>query len=167
MDISIELVKKEEKEVLKNLLEKYQYEHSQYDKRDVNNSGLFEYTYLDSYWTEKNWFPYFIKVDNILAGFVMVNDYKETKADTNYTVSEFFILYKYRRKGVGKFAVKYIFEKHNGKWQLSFHPNNETSKVFWLDTINEYTKGNYKLIENNKDWIYEDGTKGNTLIFDS
>ena len=167
MGISIELVRKEEKEILKNLLEKYLYEHSQYDKRDVNILGLFGYDYLDNYWTEENRFPYFIKVDNILAGFVMVNDYNETKLDTNYTVSEFFIMYKYRRNGVGKYAVKYILEKHKGKWQLSFHPNNENSKKFWINTISEYTKGNYKLIENNTDWIYEDGTKGHTIIFDS
>ena len=35
MDIVIEPVKKEEKEILRNLLEKYNYEFSQYDKRDV------------------------------------------------------------------------------------------------------------------------------------
>ena len=167
MNISIELVKKEEKEILRNLLEKYHYEHSQYDKRDVNMLGLFGYDYLDNYWTEENRFSYFIKVDNILAGFVMVNDYNETKLDTNYTISEFFIMYKYRGKGVGKYAVKYILEKHKGKWQLSFHPNNENSKNFWIKTINEYTNGNYELMENNTDWIYEDGTKGHTIIFDS
>ena len=167
MDISIELVKKEEKEILRNLLEKYHYEHSQYDKRDVNNLGLFGYDYLDIYWTEENRFPYFIKVENILAGFVMINNYNETKLDTNYTVSEFFIMYKYRRKGVGKYAVKYILEKHKGKWQLSFHPNNENSKVFWIKIIDEYTKGNYELMENNTDWIYEDGTIAHTIIFDS
>ena len=35
MDIKIELVKKEEKEILRNLLEKYNYEFSQYDDKDV------------------------------------------------------------------------------------------------------------------------------------
>jgi hypothetical protein len=91
MDISIELVKKDEKEIIKNLLEKYHYEHSQYDERDVNNLGLFGYDYLDNYWTEENRFPYFIKVNNKLAGFIMVNDYLEAKFETNYTISDFFI----------------------------------------------------------------------------
>ena len=167
MDIVIELVKKEEKDILRNLLEKYHYEHSQYDKRDVNMLGNFGYDYLDNYWTEKNRFPYFIKVSNKLAGFIMVNDYNETKLDTNYTVSEFFIMYKYRRKGIGKYAVKHILEKHKGKWQLSFHPNNEGSKKFWINTINGYTNGKYELIENNTDWVYEDGTNGHIIIFES
>ena len=167
MDILIELVKKEEKDILRNLMEKYHYEHSQYDDRDVNNLGLYGYDYLDCYWTENNRFPYFIKVKNKLAGFVMVNDYNETKLDTNYTMSEFFIMYKYRRKGIGKYTVNYILEKHKGKWQLSYHPNNESSKNFWIKTIDKYTKGNYEIIKNNPDLIYEDGTKGATIVFNS
>ena len=73
MDILIELVKKEEKEILKNLMEKYRYEFSQYDDLDTNNLGLYGYDYFDNYWTENNRFPFFIKVNNKLAGFIMIN----------------------------------------------------------------------------------------------
>jgi predicted acetyltransferase len=144
MDIVIELVKKEEKEILRNLLEKYNYEFSQYDNRDVNEIGLYGYDYLDNYWTEENRFPFFIKKNNKLAGFVMINDYPEIKMETNYTMSEFFILYKYRRIGIGKYAVKYILNKYKGKWQLKYHPKNKASKNFWIKIIDEYTKGNYR-----------------------
>jgi Predicted acetyltransferase len=71
MDIIIEPVKKEEKEILRNLLEKYNYEFSQYNGLDINNLGLYGYDYLDSYWTEENRFPFFIKINNKLAGFIM------------------------------------------------------------------------------------------------
>jgi predicted acetyltransferase len=166
MEITIELVKKEEKEILKNLLEKYHYEHSQYDDRGVNDLGLFGYDYLDNYWTEKNRFPYFIKVIGKLAGFILVNDYPEAKFESNYTISEFFIMYKYRNKGIGKYVVKYILDKYKGKWQLNFHPKNEISKNFWIKTISEYTKGKYET-KNDSEWIYEDGTTGYTLLFES
>ena len=167
MNIAIELVKKEEKEILKNLLEKYNYEFSQYNDLDVNNLGLYGYDYLDCYWTEENRFPYFIKVNDKLAGFVMVNDYQEVNLNTKYTISEFFIMYKYRQKGIGKYAVKYILNKYKGKWQLKYHPKNETSKIFWNKTIEEYTKGNYEIKNNLKETIYEDGTIGHVLIFES
>ena len=166
MNISIEFVEKCEKEILKNLLEKYHYEHSQYDNRDVNNLGLFGYDYLDNYWTEENRFPYFVKVDGKLAGFVMVNDYLEAKFETNYTISEYFIMYKYRQKGIGKYVLKYILDKHKGKWQLNFHPKNEISKEFWIKAIAKYTKGKYE-IKSDPEWIYEDGTIGYTLLFES
>jgi predicted acetyltransferase len=165
MNISIEPVKIEEKEILRNLLEKYNYEFSQYNTVDVNNLGLFGYDYLDNYWTEQNRFPFFIKVDTKLAGFIMVNDYPEIKLDTNYTLSEFFIMYKYRRHGIGAYAVKYILDKFNGKWQLQFHPKNKISEKFWIKTINEYTQGKYELIENHPDAVYEDGTPGTVLVF--
>jgi len=56
MNITIEFVKKEEKEILRNLLEKYNYEFFQYNGLDVNEYGLYGYDYLDCYWTEKKGF---------------------------------------------------------------------------------------------------------------
>jgi len=167
MDIIIEPVAKEEKEILRNLLEKYMYEFSQYNNLDVNSLGLYGYSYLDNYWTEKNRFPFFIRANGKLAGFVMVNDYPEVKMDTNYTMSEFFVMYKYRRCGIGKYAVKYILDKFKGKWQLRYHPKNEISQKFWIKTISEYTKGKYEVMENNPEAMYEDGIIGHVLLFNS
>ena len=106
MIIDIVPVKIDEKEILRNLLEKYDYEFSQYDQRDVNKLGLYGYEYFDYYWTEKNRWAFFIIVDGNLAGFVMVNDYPEADEETDYSLAEFFIMYKYRRCGVGKYAAK-------------------------------------------------------------
>jgi hypothetical protein len=39
--------------------------------------------------------------------------------------------------------------------------------MFWTKTIGEYTKGKYELITNDPDAIYEDGTIGYILIFES
>jgi predicted acetyltransferase len=167
MDISIVPVKIGEKEILRNLLEKYNFEFSQYDNRDVNDLGLFGYDYLDCYWTEENRFPFFVKVNGKLAGFIMVNDYLESKINTNYTLSEFFIMYKYRRQGIGRYVVNNILNKFKGKWQLKFHPKNEVSKNFWLKTIDEHTKGKYEIIKNDPESIYDDGTIGYILIFET
>ena len=96
MEVLLVEVKKEEKEILKNLLEKYEYEFFQYNNLGVNDYGLYGYDYLDNYWTEEKRFVYFIQVDDKLAGFVMINDYPEIKLETDYSLSEFCILYKYR-----------------------------------------------------------------------
>ena len=170
MNIIIEPVKKEEKEILKNLLEKYGYEFSQYNNLDVNELGLYGYDYLDCYWYDKNRYPFFIKVNSKIAGFIMVNDYPELKRiPLDYAISEFFILFKYRQNGIGKYCVKYILDKFKGKWQLKYHPKNEISKKFWIKTINEYTKGKYEIIENDPDpdVLYEDGTIGHIMVFES
>lgn len=167
MKISIASVKKDEKEILNNLLEKYRYEFSQYNKMDVNSLGLYGYDFLDNYWTEDNRFPFFIKIEDKLAGFVMVNDYPELKLETDYSISEFFVMYKYRRQGIGKYAVKYILDRFSGKWQLKFHPKNEVSQSFWINTIDEYTNGKYKIIKDAREAVYEDGTIGHVLLFET
>ncbi len=167
MKITIEPVEKDEKEILRNLLEKYKYEFSQYDDTDVNNLGLYGYEYVDNYWTEENRYPFFIKVDGKLAGFIMVNDYPEVEIETNYSMSEFFVMYKYRGYGVGKYAAKYIFDKLRGKWQLKIHPKNSISEKFWIKIIDEYTKGNYTLIRNAPEAMCDGGATGHVMVFDT
>jgi predicted acetyltransferase len=167
MNISIVPVSKDEKEILRNLLEKYLYEFSQYENTDVNNFGLYGYDYLDNYWTEENRFAYLIKADNKCAGFVMFNDYREIKIETNYSLAEFFILYKYRKMGIGTYVIKTIFEKYKGKWQLMYHPKNINSKIFWNKIIKEYTNGKYEIIKDNTEAKYKDGTIGDVLVFET
>jgi predicted acetyltransferase len=167
MNITIEKITIEEKEILRNLLEKYNYEFSQYDSRDVNKLGLYGYDYLDHYWIENNRYAYFIKADNNLAGFIMVNNYQEINIKTNYTISEFFVMYKYRRLGIGKYVVNYILNKFKGKWQLKYHPKNIVSENFWIKIINEYTKGKYEIIKDRIEARYEDGTIGNIILFET
>jgi len=168
MNINLKIVKEEEKEILRNLLEKYEYEFSKYTKQDVNHLGLYGYSYLDYYWTEKNRWAYFIIVDKKLAGFVMVIDLPEVSdRSTDFQMAEFFILHKYRRMNVGKKAVFEIFNKHLGDWQLKVHPENKTSIHFWTNVINEYTNGKYEIIENYPDTEYEDNTLGNIYFFNT
>jgi predicted acetyltransferase len=167
MNILIIPVSKNEKEILRNLLEKYLYEFSQYENTDTNDLGLYGYDYLDNYWTEKNRFVYFIKIDNKLAGFIMVNDYREIKIETNYTISEFFVMYKYRNMGVGTYVIKEIFRRFNGKWQLMYHPKNIISKKFWNKVVKEYTKGKYEIIKDNTGAKYTDETIGEVLVFET
>ncbi|BBF42153.1 hypothetical protein lbkm_0835 [Lachnospiraceae bacterium KM106-2] len=166
MDIKLKKVSVDEKEILRNLFEKYSYEFTQWDGREINPLGLYGYDYLDYYWSEPNRFAYFIQVDGNLAGFVMVNDIpKAPDTKTDFSIAEFFILYKYRQKGVGKTAANEIFSLHKGDWQLKRHPHNIASVYFWDHVVSEYTKGNYKVIKSCPGTAYHDGTLGDILFF--
>ena len=158
----------EDREILANLIEKYEYEFSQYDGRDVNRLGLYGYEYLDYYWTaEKRW-AYFIEVDGKLAGFVMVNDFPEVEdRKTDFSIAEFFVMYKYRKKGIGRQAFFMAVDLHKGKWQLKRHPGNLGSVHFWDKVIDEYTDGKYELIRNYPKTEYADGTLGDIFFFDN
>jgi len=167
MDIKIEPVKTEEIEILKKLGEHYIYDLSQYNPIDVNEVGLYDdLDDLNLYWTEENRHPYFIKVDNKLAGFILVYNGRQLKEiESNYAIDDFFIMNKYKRQGIGKYCVKHILNMHKGKWQIWWHPKNEAAKNFWIKTIDEYTNGKFELIKNNEP--YYDGVIGYTLVFNS
>jgi len=167
MAIKILPVDFSEKEILRNLLEKYDYEFSQYDQRDINSLGLFGYKYLDYYWTEERRWAFFIQVEGKLAGFAMVNDFPETQEVIDYAMAEFFVLFKYRGQGVGKYVAHQLFERFPGRWQLKLHPKNTASVSFWDSVIDSFTKGNYRLEKAHPLAEYEDGTLGDVYFWGS
>jgi len=168
MNVELRPVLLEDREILNNLLEKYNYEFSQYDLLDVNKLGLYGYKYLDYYWTEKKRWAYFILADGNLAGFAMVIDLPEIEGtETDFQMAEFFVMYKYRRAGVGKRAFFQVLDKHKGRWQLRRHPKNTASVHFWNRVIDEYTTGQFELMESHPQAEYNDGTLGDVFFFRS
>ena len=167
MNIELVPVDVSEKEILRNLLEKYDYEFSQYDQRDVNNLGLYGYDYLDYYWTEEGRHAFFIKADGKLAGFVMINTYLEVEAATDHTVAEFFVMHKYRGRGVGRYAAFRVFDMFPGKWQPKRHPKNLGSVHFWNKIVSEYTGGDFIYMPSHPQAQYDGGTLGDVFIFES
>ena len=145
MEIEILKVEKAHKTVLRQLLELYCYDFSEYLQTDVNEHGKFEYTYLDSYWIDSDRYPYFIKVDGKYAGFVLVNqDFLILKEMDGHAVAEFFVMRRYRDKGVGRYAAKAIFDLHPGPWEISQVMVNKASLTFWEKVVEEYTNGNFQ-----------------------
>ena len=167
MNISLEYIKIEEKQILKNMGELYLYEGTQHVSVDVNEMGLYDnLDDLDLYWTEKNRHPFFIRANNKLAGFILVYDGRLIKEiESNYAIDDFFVMNKYKRQGIGKYCAHYIFDRFKGKWQIWFHPRNEAAKNFWTNTVDEYTKGEFETVTNKTPFF--DGAIGNTLVFDS
>ena len=167
MQVKLRKVELEDREILANLFEKYEYEFTQYNGEGVNKLGLIGYPYLDFYWTDDDRWAYFIDVDDNLAGFVLVFNYREEgDPETDYQIAEFFVIYKYRRSGVGKQAFFQALDKHRGRWGLGTHPKNVAAVNFWKNSINEYTKGQYESIES-KPNAYPDGSHANVFYFDN
>ena len=169
MEIILREVKVDEKQTLINLYEKYSYEWSQYNPRDVNKSGLYcdERYDFDCYMqTERKCIAYFIEVDDNLAGFALIYDIPEIEdIEVDYIINEFFVMYKYRRLGVGRKAVYEILDRQKGKWFLYYNPKNISSVHFWNNAINEYTGGTFELIKSYPNTEYEDGTLADVFFF--
>ncbi|OPA73855.1 GNAT family N-acetyltransferase [Paenibacillus selenitireducens] len=146
--MAIQQVEYEQKSILRNLLELYQYDSSEFDPEDdLNANGLYEYKYLDHYWTEDGRFPFFIKVDEKLAGFALVRDVGTDEFNqTVYSMAEFFVMKKYRNLKVGQLVAHELFNKFPGLWKVGQIETNIPAQAFWRKTIARYTNGNYSEI---------------------
>ena len=80
-------------------------------------------------------------------------------------MDEFFILYTYRRMGVGTKAVHRIFDIFPGIWELKCHPGNTGAAAFWDKAITAYTENDYTKLSMCGAALYHDGTYGDAYRF--
>jgi predicted acetyltransferase len=140
------VVKKAElkdKEAIKNLMQFYFYDFSEFVEAYVGNDGLFgEYPYLNNYWEEEERFPYLVEKDGKLAGFILVREVQEEN-NLYWSIAEFFIIKKFRLSGLGMYAAHHVFESHKGNWEVFQIETNKPAQAFWRKVINDYTKGQF------------------------
>jgi predicted acetyltransferase len=142
MNIEVTQASLDDKPLLQRLMEFYQYDFSEYEDSDLDSHGTYGYAWLDHYWRDEGRFPFLVRVDGKLAGFVLVNQFTYL-ANSEWSIAEFFIMRKYRRKGVGKVTAFFVFDKFRGIWEVHQLENNIPSQYFWCKIISEYTHGNY------------------------
>jgi predicted acetyltransferase len=142
MNYEIIKVRMDNQETLMNLLQFYIYDFSEFIEAHVEENGRFSDYPLNDYWTEDNHFPYLIKLNGIYVGFVLVKLIK-TETKSYFSISEFFIMKKYRRIGIGKSVAKDIFRLHKGNWEVFQMEKNEPAQLFWRNVIMEYTGGEF------------------------
>ncbi len=106
MNIFLEKVNVDDKEILYRLLQYSLYEESENDLNEMNENAIFEYQYFDKYFKDKDRDAYFIKEKNTnkLLGFAMVNTYTKNIVD-GHSIAEYMVIPKYRRKKIGKNVV--------------------------------------------------------------
>ncbi len=102
--------------------------------------------YFDDYWRDEKRWPFIVKVDSELAGFVLVNT-TGAFPETDYNIAEFFVHRKKRRQGVGAAVAKDIFERFRGNWEVARMPRNTAAIGFWDRVVAEYTGGQLSNIE--------------------
>ena len=144
MKTTIEPIKMEQKPVLIRLMELYLYDFSIFSDQDVSEYGCFGYAHIDDYWNEEGRFPYMIRVDGRIAGFALVRSGCEYHdLPDAFNMAEFFVMKKYRRRGIGRCAAERVFDRHRGNWEVTQWSNNLPARNFWNAVIRDYTRGEY------------------------
>ena len=145
MEIKLEKVKIEEREILNNLLEYYQYDFNIFYDDDLNKNGRFEFIKTDKYFNKLGNQAFFVMVDEKYAGFILISN--DTVYEKNaWSIEEFWIMPKYR-KGMFCFQVlKKLVNKIKGKIEFIVLKENKR----WLKTLNYWIEKNF-IIEKKED----------------
>lgn len=144
MDVRLEPILIEQKSVFVQMMELYSYDFSEFSDDDINDYGYFGYPRIDDYWNEAGRYPFFIRVDGKLAGLVLIRSCCEyTFLPDPHSIAEFFVMKKYRRRGVGRTAAEMVFDRFPGCWEVSQWGNNLPARRFWKQVIHAYTGGEY------------------------
>ncbi|MCI0711014.1 MAG: GNAT family N-acetyltransferase [Chloroflexi bacterium] len=157
--ISLDMIPYEDKSVLQNLMQLYLYDFSEFTGDDVNAHGRYEYMYLDNYWIEERRDAYFIRYGESIAGFTLITRGTTDVASGTFdaelmSISEFFVMRKFRRRGIGAFAANLCFDRYPGDWQITTPHNNKPSATFWRAVIDKRTSGNFVESRTPTDIIY-------------
>ncbi|MCR5273722.1 MAG: hypothetical protein K6E13_12195 [Lachnospiraceae bacterium] len=138
MGLRLVKVEAKDRDLLWNINQKYLYEMTNFYDDLMDENGNFHYGHFDDYFTDKKRTAYFIKNDEILVGFAMLNPYSNIAESPDYTMAEFTIFPSYRRKHFALDIAKIILEKHAGKWEIKYNEKNGGAKKLWNTLAEPY-----------------------------
>ncbi len=138
--------------VAKNLVPYYIYDMSEHLGWPCTPDGRFDgCDKLSTYWTEPGKYAFMLKAGQEWAGFALVRANHEEKG-IDFSVAEFFVLRKFRRRGVGERIARQLFDRFRGAWQVEQLAANTPAIAFWRKVIARYTNGNFRECAGESPW---------------
>lgn len=126
---------------IRRMLELYQHDLSDIWDQDLDVHGEYGYA-LERYWDTPVHQAFVFRVQDHYAGFALVND-DVCLSGNHLWMAQFFVLKKYRRRGLGAQAAHAVFDSIRGRWEVGQMPGNHAAHAFWLRTIGQYTGGRF------------------------
>ena len=139
MNIELQPVTKSEKEILRNLVHLYLHDYSEFDNLEVGPDGQFSYPWFEAYFEDPGRFAYLVRIDKYLSGFVMVRS-NSGDQDWDFQIAEFFILRRYRRKGLGSSVAQQVLNSRRGLWEIAYDSDNESASYLWNSISKLYSQ---------------------------
>ncbi len=154
--------------VIQNMGRFYVYDMTEYlgyePGWEIPEDGLFECIDLKKYWEAADSYPFLVRYQHEIAGFVIV-DKKGSEASIEFNMAQFFILRKFQHEGIGKYVAQETFKKFPGVWEVMVMPGNEGAYRFWLSTVTAFTQNQFT--EYTRDIAHLNNSRKNIFKFDS
>ncbi|MED1204697.1 GNAT family N-acetyltransferase [Heyndrickxia acidicola] len=139
--MELQTVTEQDKPILKNLLQFYIYEFSQFvPDIKLEPDGTYQPFDLQKYREDLHSHAFIIREEGELAGLALV---KEGTKEEPSIIEQFFIMRKFMGRGIGREAALQLFDRFPGKWKVWQIAKNEPARIFWRKVICEYTHGHY------------------------
>ncbi|WP_237690593.1 GNAT family N-acetyltransferase [Paenibacillus caui] len=146
MGVVLEPVTAGQSDILHNLMQLYFYDFTAFLDIQLEENGRFQpYPGLDKYVAEHGnglHQAFIIRSSGQIAGFALV-DQLTANPEGDYYMAEFFVVRRFRRRGVGRQAAMKLFGMFQGRWFVSQVANNTPAQAFWRSTIAGFTGGVY------------------------
>ena len=134
----------QDKSVLVNLNEYYAYDFSELLDFDVGDTGRFGGDRFDRHFDDPVCHPFLIRIDDKLAGFALQEGRSRLTGEVGINdVAEFFVMKRFRKRGVGARAACALFNRFAGPWEVRQVRANVGATAFWRKVIDRYTSGGY------------------------
>src|SRR5437870_4947545 len=129
--------------IVKNLVPYYIYDMSEHMNWPCTPDGRFDgCDELESYWSTPGRHAFILRTGNEPAGFVLILE-KGNEPGIDFSITDFFVLRKFRHHGVGQLIAHELFNRFPGRWKVEHFADNQPAGEFWQKTIDRYTDGNF------------------------
>lgn len=145
----------EEKHVIKNMVVYYRYDLMPFiptgEGSAINSHGVIDGTAqtheasvqdCDTWWENPDaLFPLLIRSDGMPVGLALVAKPPFALPDVDYRLCEFFVLNRFRKRGIGMDAMEQVFRRFPGNWELEYLVANAPAAFFWRRVISQHAPG--------------------------
>lgn len=118
-----------------HLQQLYEFELVPFTGYKINEHGLYDQEFLRSTWSQKGVDIYVLYIDDLPAGFAVVNLSSMLGHLDTRDIAEFFVMPEFRRRDIGKRFAQSIFAKYPGRWEVRQIAALVQAREFWLKTI--------------------------------
>jgi predicted acetyltransferase len=152
MDVTLHKATPADLLIAKNLATYYIYDMSEHMGWPCNADGCFGgCDDLASYWSEEGKHAFMLRAADEPAGFVLILA-NNAEPDVDFSVTDFFVLRKFRGQGVGQRIAHELFNHFRGRWKVEQFAQNKSAVEFWTKTIDRYTNGNFQQRTGTSQW---------------
>ena len=148
--VTLRAVRGRDVPIVQRLIQLYIYDLGG-DRWGVERDGTFASPgWHRRFWRRRGGAHFIVRVDGRPAGFALVRDRAPFAGAGVREMSEFFVLRRYRRRGVGTRVARAIFARFPGSWELAVLTWNP-ARYFWRGVIRRVAAGRVVVTRRRRD----------------